>query len=342
MRQSHAVRVNACCNGDLRAIDRKVIDNINRVMSCIALNVIDIMKSIVIDLENVLSRSAQFRELLKSPPFVCLGAHDAVTAMLAEQAGAKAIYVSGFAASAIVAGQPDVGLLTQTEMFEHIRRICRVTKVPVFADADTGYGGTLDAQRTIRLWEEAGASVLHLEDQAVPKKCGHFAGKQLVPKEEMQQKLAAMLAARSDPDFFVVARTDAIAVTGLNDAIERLEAYAAVGADGLYADAPESVDQMRELVRRLKPLGKPILFNMARSGKSPYLSMKEVYEIGFDYALCPIEPMFAMHKAVKEMMEIFMREGSTNAVADRLTSFEEFNRFVGLEQAVEEERRYTR
>jgi len=289
-----------------------------------------------------MSRSAQFRELLKSPPFVCLGAHDAVTAMLAEQAGAKALYVSGFAASAIVAGKPDVGLLTQTEMFDHIRRICRVTKLPVFADADTGYGGVLDAQRTIELWEEAGASVLHLEDQAVPKKCGHFAGKQLVPKEEMQQKLRAMLAARKDPDFFVVARTDAIAVTGLNDAIERLEAYAAVGVDGLYADAPESVDQMRELIRRLKPLGKPILFNMARSGKSPYLSIKEVYELGFDYALCPIEPMFAMHKAVKEMMEVFMREGSTNAVADRLTSFEDFNRFVGLDQAVAEEARYNR
>jgi len=287
-----------------------------------------------------MSRSARFRELLASPPFVCLGAHDAVTAMLAEQAGAKAIYVSGFAASAIVAGKADVGLLTQTEMFEHIRRICRVTNLPVFADADTGYGGVLDAQRTIELWEEAGASVLHLEDQAVPKKCGHFAGKQLVPKEEMQQKLRAMLAARKDPDFFVVARTDAIAVTGLNDAIERLEAYAAVGVDGLYADAPESIEQMHELIRRLKPLGLPILFNMARSGKSPYLSMKEAYEIGFDYALCPIEPMFAMHKAVKEMMEIFMREESTNAVADRLTSFEDFNKFVGLDKAIEEEARY--
>ncbi|GAA4333086.1 methylisocitrate lyase [Pigmentiphaga soli] len=287
-----------------------------------------------------MSRSARFRELFQKPPFVCMGAHDAVTAMLAEQAGAPAIYVSGFAASAIVAGQPDVGLLTQTEMFEHIRRICRVTTVPVFADADTGYGGVLDCQRTVRLWEEAGASVLHLEDQAVPKKCGHFAGKQLVSKEEMQQKLRAMLDARSDPDFFIVARTDAIAVTGLDDAIERLEAYAAVGADGLYADAPESVDQMRELVRRLKPLGKPILFNMARSGKSPFLSLKEIHEIGFDYALCPIEPMFAMHKAVKEMMEIFMREGSTNAVADRLTPFEEFNRFVGLDRAVARERKY--
>jgi 2-methylisocitrate lyase-like PEP mutase family enzyme len=299
------------------------------------------MKPLDINLkENTMSRSARFRELLASPPFVCLGAHDAVTAMLAEQAGAKAIYVSGFAASAIVAGKADVGLLTQTEMFEHIRRICRVTNLPVFADADTGYGGVLDAQRTIELWEEAGASVLHLEDQAVPKKCGHFAGKQLVPKEEMQQKLRAMLAARKDPDFFVVARTDAIAVTGLNDAIERLEAYAAVGVDGLYADAPESIEQMHELIRRLKPLGLPILFNMARSGKSPYLSMKEAYEIGFDYALCPIEPMFAMHKAVKEMMEIFMREESTNAVADRLTSFEDFNKFVGLDKAIEEEARY--
>jgi len=287
------------------------------------------------------TRSQRFRELLKAPPFVCMGAHDAVTAMLAEQAGAPAIYVSGFVASAIVAGKPDVGLLSQTEMFEHIRRICRVTNIPVFADADTGYGGVLDAQRTIKLWEEAGASVLHLEDQAVPKKCGHFAGKQLVSKEEMQQKLRAMLDARTDPNFFVVARTDAIGVTGLSDALDRLEAYAETGVDGLYADAPENIDQMHEIVRRLKPLGKPILFNMVRSGKSPFLSLKEVYDIGFDYALCPVEPMLAMHKAVKEMMETFMREGcSTNAIADQLTSFEDFNDFVGLNRITEYESKY--
>jgi 2-methylisocitrate lyase-like PEP mutase family enzyme len=287
-----------------------------------------------------LTRSARFRELLKKPPFVCLGAHDAVTAMLAEQAGAPAIYVSGFAASAIVAGQPDFGVLTQTEMFDHIRRICRVTSVPVFADADTGYGGVLDAQRTMALWEEAGASVLHLEDQAMPKKCGHFAGKELVAPEEMRQKLRAMLAARRDPDFFIVARTDAVAVTGLDDAIKRLQSYAEVGADGLYVDAPESIEQLREISRRLKPLGKPLLFNMARSGKSPFLSLKEVHELGFDYALCPIEPLFAMHKAVKEMMEIFMREGSTNAIADRLTSFDEFNKFVGLPEVVARQKRF--
>ncbi|MDP1749815.1 MAG: isocitrate lyase/PEP mutase family protein [Reyranella sp.] len=287
-----------------------------------------------------MSRSARFRELFKTPPFVCMGAHDAVTARLAEQTGAPAIYVSGFAACAIVAGQPDFGVLTQTEMFEHIRRICRATTLPVFADADTGYGGVLDCQRTIQLWEEAGASVLHLEDQAMPKKCGHFAGKELIPAAEMQQKLRAMLDARRDPNFFIVARTDAIAVTGIKDAIDRLEAYAKTGVDGLYADAPESIEHLKEISRRLKPYGKPLLFNMARSGKSPYLSLKEAHALGFAYSLLPIEPMFAMHKAVKEMMEIFMREGSTNAIADRLTSFADFNDFVGLSDVVARSEKY--
>jgi 2-methylisocitrate lyase-like PEP mutase family enzyme len=288
------------------------------------------------------TRSARFRELLRKPPFVCLGAHDAVTAKLAEAAGAPAIYVSGFVASAIVAGAPDFGVLTQTEMFEHIRRICRVTTVPVFADADTGYGGVLEAQRTMELWQEAGASVLHVEDQVMPKKCGHFVGKQLVSTEEMCQKLRAMLAARRDPDFFVVARTDAMGVTDVGDAIRRLEAYAAVGADGLYVDAPRSVEQLEEIARRLRPLGRPLLFNMVRSGKSPYLSLKQAHELGFDYAICPVEPMLAMHKAVKEMMETFMRAGcTTDAIADRLTPFDEFNDFIGLAEYVEREKRFS-
>jgi methylisocitrate lyase len=176
----------------------------------------------------------------------------------------------------------------------------------------------------------------------MPKKCGHFAGKQLVSAEEMRQKLRAMLAARRDADFFVVARTDAMGVTDLDDAIARLESYAAVGADGLYVDAPRSVEQLREIARRLKPLGLPLLFNMVRSGKSPFLSLREVYELGFDYALCPVEPMLAMHKAVKETMETFMRAGcSTDAIADRLTPFEEFNEFIGLPEMVAREKRFT-
>lgn len=286
-------------------------------------------------------RSAQFRELFKKGPFVCMGAHDAITAKLAEQAGAPALFVSGFAASATLLGKADIGLLTQTEMFEHIRRICRVSSVPVFADADTGYGGILEVQRTMQLWEEAGASCLHLEDQAMPKKCGHYAGKQLIPASEMRMKLRAMLDARRDPNFFIVARTDAIAVNGLEDALERLEMYAEEGADGLYADAPESMNQLREIGRRLKPLGKPVLFNMARSGKTPFLALQEVHELGFAFAICPIESVFAMHKAVKRMMETFMQEGcSTDVIADQITSFQDFNRFVGLEESISMANRY--
>lgn len=287
-----------------------------------------------------MSRSAKFRELLKTPPFVCMGAFDAVSAMLAERAGAPVVFVSGFTASAVVAGAPDFGVLSQTEMFDHIRRICRVTTVPVFADADTGYGGPLEARRTMRLWEEAGASVLHLEDQVQPKKCGHFSGKELISAEEMQQKLRAMIEARTDPDFFIVARTDAVAVTGIDDAIARLKSYAEGGADGLYVDAPENIEQLRRIGQELKPLGKPLLFNMVRSGKTPFLSLREIHELGFDYALCPVEPLLAMHKAVGDMMQVFMREGSTNAIADRLTPFEEFNRFIGLSEMAELQQHY--
>jgi methylisocitrate lyase len=290
-----------------------------------------------------MTKNERFRALFtKGDPFVCMGAHDALSAKLAEAAGAPAIFVSGFVASAVIAGEPDIGLLSQTEMFDHIRRICRATTLPVFADADTGYGGMLDVQRTIELWEEAGASCLHLEDQALPKKCGHFSGKQLVSKEEMVQKLHAMIAARRDPNFFIVARTDAIAVNGLDDAVDRLTAYANAGADGLYADALESKDQMRELSRRLAHLGKPLLFNMVRSGKSPVLSLKQAHELGFVFTICPVEPMLAMHKAIKDMMNTFMSEGcTTDAIVNQITDFEEFNEFIGLDEAVARERKYT-
>lgn len=290
-----------------------------------------------------MTRNQRFRALFEpGKPFVCMGAFDAVTARLAEACGAQAVFVSGFAACGVEAGEPDMGALSRRDMYEHIRRVCRATSLPVFADADTGYGGMLDVQRTIRLWEEAGASCLHLEDQALPKKCGHFSGKQLVSRLEMEQKIRAMVDARQDPDFFIVARTDAIAVNGIEDAIDRLSAYAAAGADGLYADAVESVEQMRELARRLKPLGRPLLFNMVTSGKSPALSLKEVGELGFDFALCPVEPLLAMHKAVKEFLEAFYAaDCDTRAIADRLTSFEAYNEFVGLSEAIAREARYT-
>jgi 2-methylisocitrate lyase-like PEP mutase family enzyme len=289
-----------------------------------------------------MTRNQKFRSLFAKGPFVCIGAHDAITAKLAEECGAPAIFVSGFVACGIEAGEPDMGALSQTQMFDHIRRVARATNLPIFADADTGYGGMLDVQRTMRLWEEAGASCLHLEDQALPKKCGHFAGKQLVSKLEMVQKLHAMLEARQDPDFFIVARTDAIAVNGIDDAIDRLLAYSETGADGLYADAPESIEQMEKIVAALKPTGKPLLFNMVSSGKSPVLNLAELTRMGYGFALCPVEPMLAMHKAVKTMMTDFYASGcDTRAIASQLTPFEEYNRFVGLSEAVAQEKRFT-
>lgn len=285
-------------------------------------------------------RNARFRALLKSPPLLCLGAHDPVTARLAEEAGAEAVFVSGFASAAVIAAQPDLGLITQTEMFEHIRRICRATRLPVFADADTGYGGPLEAQRTLALWEEAGASVLHVEDQVSPKKCGALAGKEIVPIQEMQQKLRAMLEARRDPDFFIVARTDSFGVTSFEETIARMQAYAEVGADGLFVASPMTEDQLAEAAARLKPLGKPLLCLLSRSATTPFVSLKAAHALGYDFAIAPIESVFAAHKAVREVYEGILREGDIASVGDRLTNFEDFNRFIGLNEALERQRRY--
>ena len=287
-----------------------------------------------------MTRNARFRALLKAPPLLCVGAHDPVTARLAEQAGASALFVSGYASAAVIAAQPDLGLVTQTEMFEHIRRICRATSLPVFADSDTGYGGPLEAQRTLALWEEAGASALHVEDQVSPKKCGAFAGKQIVPIEEMQQKLRAMLEARRDPDFFVVARTDSFGVTSFDETIARMQAYAAAGADGLFVASPMTLDQLAETAHRLKPLGKPLLCLLSRSQTTPFVSLKAVHERGFAFAIAPIESLFAMHKAVGGVYEQLLRTGELEPVADRLTTFEDFNRFIGADEAIERQHRY--
>ena len=287
-----------------------------------------------------LSRNARFRAALAKPPLLCLGAHDPVTAKLAEQTGASAIFISGYASSAIVAGQPDLGLISQTEMFEHIRRICRVTTLPVFADADTGYGGPLEAQRTVALWEEAGASALHVEDQLAPKKCGAFKGKQLIPPEDMQQKLRAMLEARRDPDFFIVARTDSFGVVSFDETISRMTAYAAAGADGLFVASPMSVAELRETALRLKPLGKPLLCLLSRSETTPFVPLQTACDLGFDFAIAPIESLFATHRAVKAVFEAILRTGDLETIADRLTNFEDFNSFIGADEVLARQRRY--
>jgi 2-methylisocitrate lyase-like PEP mutase family enzyme len=287
-----------------------------------------------------MSPGARFRALLSDPPLLCLGAHDPVTAKLAEQAGANAVFVSGFASSAVIAGAPDLGVITQTEMFEHVRRICRATSLPVFADCDTGYGGPLEAQRTISLWEEAGAAALHVEDQVAPKRCGAFAGKEIIPIAEMQQKLRAMIEARRDPDFFIVARTDSFGVTSFDETIERMAAYAAIGADGLFVASPMTLKELEETARHLRPLGKPLLCLLSRSDRTPFISVKESVALGYTFMIAPVESLFAMHKAVTEVYRRILSERALDSIADKLTTIEEFNNFIGAGETMARQRRY--
>jgi 2-methylisocitrate lyase-like PEP mutase family enzyme len=279
----------------------------------------------------------KFRALVQQGPVACLGAYDAMTSRLVQEVGARAMYVSGFAAAAAALGYADLGLVSQTEMAEHLRRICRVTDLPVIADADTGYGGILSVQRTVELWESAGAAGLHLEDQGFPKKCGHIAGKTVIPADEMVQKIKAALTARKEPGFYVIARTDAIAVTGFADALDRCRRYAEAGADALFVDAPESIEQLQQIGQALKGCGKPLVFNSARTGKSPFLSEKQLQELGFGIVLYPIEALTAAHRAVKDVLATIAREGNTDAVASRISTFGEINELVKLKEFVQRE-----
>lgn len=280
------------------------------------------------------------RDRLATGQLAILGAHDAMSARLACDAGAEGIYVSGYAASATRLGRPDLGLISQTEMAEHIARICDNAVRPVIADADTGYGGALNIQRTVQLWERVGVAGLHLEDQQFPKKCGHIAGKAVIPVGEMVQKLSAAVAGRSDPATFLIARTDAVAVTGLDDALERCKRYADTGVDALFVDAPDSVSMLETIARTLEPLGKTLVFNCARTMKSPVLTAKELEDLGFGLIFYPIEAMLTAHKAMLRTYRTLLETGTTEAVADDLTSFAEFNRFIGLDDHVATETRF--
>ncbi len=277
-----------------------------------------------------MSPGTSFRALVAAGPVACVGAYDAMSARLVDASGAKAMYVSGFAAAAAAFGYPDLGLVSQTEMAEHLRRICRCTRLPVIADADTGFGGTLNAARTVELWEDAGAAGLHLEDQVFPKRCGHIAGKNVISAADMVAKLRAALAARRDPDFFVIARTDAVAVTGLDDAIERCLRYAEAGADALFVDAPESEAQLVAIERALRGSGKPLLFNSARTGKSPILTEARLAELGYRIVIYPIEALLASHRAVQSALAAIVAAGTTDAIADQMSSFHDINALVDL------------
>ena len=280
------------------------------------------------------SPGARFRQLLAQGPVACVGAFDALSAKVIESIGAKAIYVSGFAAAASAFGEPDLGTVSQTEMAEHVRRICRATTLPVIADADTGYGGALNVERTVRDWEAAGAAGLHMEDQVFPKRCGHIAGKEVVSLDEYLLKLKAALAARRDPDFFIIARTDALAVNGMDDTLRRCRAFSDAGADAVFVDAPRSREDLEAIASAMRGAGISLVFNSARTGRSPVLDEASLTNLGYAIVLYPLEAMMAAQCAVKSTMRELLAAGSTAAVANKMLTFGEVNTLVGLDSAL--------
>ncbi|WP_191243200.1 isocitrate lyase/PEP mutase family protein [Amycolatopsis deserti] len=282
----------------------------------------------------------RLRELLAAPgPLVAPGAYDALTARLIEQAGFDVVYMTGFGTTASLIGRPDVGLLTGTEMVDNARRIVAAVDVPVIADADTGYGNALNVVRTVQAYEQAGVAGIHLEDQVSPKKCGHLSGKAVIPREEMVGKLRAAVAARRDPDFVLIARTDAAAVHGLADAIDRARAYAEAGADLLFVEAPTSEADLATVARELSGVA-PLVFNWAEGGRTPPLSLQRIRELGFSLVLYPIGTLLAATAGVRALLDTVRRDGTPAAALPGLPLFGEFTDLIGLPEVSDLEARF--
>ncbi|HET6328328.1 MAG TPA: methylisocitrate lyase [Planctomycetaceae bacterium] len=261
------------------------------------------------------SPGKQFRDALKQPPLMIPGVFNALTARLAERAGFRAAYQSGAALSASLAAAPDVGLVTQTEFAAQGHYLAAAVSIPVISDADTGFGEALAVERTVALFESAGLAGLHLEDQQMPKRCGHLSGKTLVSTAEMVGKLKAAVAARRDPNFVIIARTDGRASEGIEAAIERAQAYVQAGADMIFPEALETPDEFGRFASAVKV---PLLANMTEFGKSPLLSASELAKLGYAAVLFPVTMTRVAAKAVEEALAQLARDGSQKGFLDRM------------------------
>jgi methylisocitrate lyase len=257
------------------------------------------------------------------------GVYDGLTTRLAVQAGFEVLFIGGFSIAATLLGEPDFGYLTQTEMADAARRICRLTTRPVLVDADTGYGNPLNVLRTVELYHAAGAAGLFLEDQVWPKRCGHMRGKQVVERAEWLNKLRAVRSGRATRDLFLVARTDARAALGLDEAIARGRAARELGADAVFIEAPESV---AELERIAAAIPGPKVANMVEGGKTPLLTPAELHRLGFDLIVTPLAALLAAARSVREVYTELRRNGTMRGQLDKLLSFDEFNALIDLER----------
>ena len=257
------------------------------------------------------------------------GVYDALSAKIAARAGFEVIFITGYSLSATLLGEPDFGVLTQTEVVGAAQRICSVVDIPVIVDADTGYGNAINVIRTVEDLLRAGAAGMFLEDQVWPKRCGHMKGKQVIPLDEQIKKLKAAVEAKSGQDFFIVARTDSRQALGLEEAIKRGIAFKDAGADAVFIEAPESKAEMTQISQHVPG---PLVANMLERGVTPLMGPKELKELGFALIVWPLAPLYSVAKSLTDVYSTLRRDGSTLAILDQLMPFNEFNDIVGLDE----------
>lgn len=278
-----------------------------------------------------------FRDLVASErPLVLPGAHDAISALLIQQAGFKAYFIGGFPVVGARHGLPDIGLATLGELSAAYRDIMAVSDLPVLVDVDNGYGDVKNVVHAVHTYEKMGAQALFFEDQVSPKRCGHIAGKELLPCEEMERRIRAAAEQRRDPRTFIIARTDAREVIGMDEALRRGERYARAGADGIFIEAPESVAELEQVGRALK--GVPLMANMLEGGRTPILKPAELEDLGFRIVIYGISLLMRSVKTMVDSLED-LRSGELKMVGSGV-GFEDYKRIVGFPRWAELESRY--
>jgi methylisocitrate lyase len=278
------------------------------------------------------SKSKRLRELLANGAIMLPGVPNASIARQVEQLGFDAVYISGAGMANATAGVPDIGLLTLTEVAQLAGYIARAVKIPAIVDADTGFGGSENVTRTIRELEAAGLAGCHIEDQEFPKRCGHLAGKSLVPVEEMTGKIKAAVAARRDPDFMIIARTDARAVEDFDRTVERARRYVEAGADGIFPEALQSPDEFRDFARKMSV---PLLANMTEFGKSPLLSFNELAGLGYRMVIFPQSAFRVSMKASHKLLQSLKEAGTQKDWLDEMQTREELYKLLDYDPAAE-------
>jgi 2-methylisocitrate lyase-like PEP mutase family enzyme len=279
----------------------------------------------------------RIRRLASADTILMPGVYDALTARIAARVGFEIVFISGYSVSAVRLGEPDFGFLTQSEMVEAARSVCRVSNAPVIVDADTGYGNPLNVIRTVREMQDAGAAGVFLEDQVWPKKCGHFEGKQVVDVDEHAAKIRAATDARGERDLFIVARTDARQPLGVDEAIDRCLAYKEAGADALFVEAPQSVDELERIAEALPP---PLVANMIERGVTPHLTRSELRDLGYALIVCPLAALYSSAKAVTDVLTELRERETTAGAVDRMLAFDQFGELVELARRYADEARY--